>query len=157
MIEDAKTVSYSLHVAQRDKCDKPYWLHPQRVADAMETADEKIVAYLHDVVEDTTCTLADLRTRGYTDEVIEALDAITRRVLINPVTGERTPERYWEYIERCSHNDLARRVKIEDIVDNMRPERVPEDEAGKKEAESLTRKRYIPALDILRTTEDGED
>ena len=72
-----------------------------------------IVALLHDVVEDTPITLDDLRDKGYSDEIIVAIDALTRR----------TDETYSAYIERLSNNKLARRVKIADLQHNLDPER----------------------------------
>ena len=88
------------HHEQYDKIGAPYILHPVFVADQMDTEDETIVALLHDVVEDTPITLDDLRDKGYSDEIIVAIDALTRR----------TDETYSAYIERLSNNKLARRV-----------------------------------------------
>ncbi len=80
----------------------------------MDTEDETIVALLHDVVEDTPITLDDLRDKNYSDEIVVAIDALTRR----------TGETYSAYIERLSNNKLARRVKIADLRHNLQPERV---------------------------------
>lgn len=103
-----------LHHEQYDKIGAPYILHPVFVADQMDTEDETIVALLHDVVEDTPITLDDLRDKGYSDEIIVAIDALTRR----------TGETYSAYIERLSNSKLARRVKIADLRHNLQPERV---------------------------------
>lgn len=102
-----------LHHGQYDKIGAPYILHPIFVADQMDTEDETIVALLHDVLEDTPITLNDLRNRGYLDEIVAAIDALTRR----------TGETYSAYIERLSNNKLARRVKIADLQHNLDPER----------------------------------
>ena len=101
------------HHEQYDTIGAPYILHPVFVADQMDTEDETIVALLHDVVEDTPITLDDLRDKGYSDEIIVAIDALTRR----------TDETYSAYIERLSNNKLARRVKIADLQHNLDPER----------------------------------
>lgn len=101
------------HHEQYDKIGVPYILHPVFVADQMDTEDETIVALLHDVVEDTPITLDDLRDKGYSDEIVVAIDALTRR----------TDETYSAYIERLSNNKLARRVKIADLQHNLDPER----------------------------------
>ena len=102
------------HHERYDKIGAPYILHPVFVADQMDTEDETIVALLHDVVEDTPITLDDLRDKGYSDEIVVAIDALTRR----------TGETYSAYIERLSNNKLARRVKIADLRHNLQPERV---------------------------------
>lgn len=102
-----------LHHGQYDKIGAPYILHPVFVAEQMDTEKATIVALLHDVIEDTSITLNDLRNRGYLDEIVAAIDALTRR----------TGETYSAYIERLSNNKLARRVKIADLQHNLDPER----------------------------------
>lgn len=91
--------------------DEPYIYHPARVANRMEQYDESgiAVAYLHDVVEDTSFTLDDLRREGFNDEILEAVDAITRR----------KGEKYFDYIRRLSSNPIAKRVKIADLQENL--------------------------------------
>lgn len=121
------------HHEQYDKIGAPYILHPVFVADQMDTEDETIVALLHDVVEDTPITLDDLRDKGYSDEIIVAIDALTRR----------TDETYSAYIERLSNNKLARRVKIADLRHNLQPERVA------MFGNTSLVKRYQKALRIL--------
>ena len=68
-----------VHHGQYDKLGVPYVLHPVAVAEHMTTENEILVALLHDVVEDTSVTLDDLRDRGYSDEVVAAVDILTRR------------------------------------------------------------------------------
>ena len=80
----------------------------------MTTEKEILAALLHDVVEDTYVTLDDLRDRGYSDEVVAAVDILTRR----------SGEPYSIYIERVSTNELARRVKLADLRHNLQPDRV---------------------------------
>jgi (p)ppGpp synthase/HD superfamily hydrolase len=76
-----------------------------------ETA--RIVAVLHDSLEDTSVTLADLQAAGYSDEICEAVDCLTRR----------PGEPYDSMIARVAANPLARRVKLADLEDNMDPTR----------------------------------
>ena len=97
-----------VHHGQYDKLGVPYVLHPVAVAEQMTTEKEILVALLHDVVEDTSVTLDDLRDRGYSDEVVAAVDILTRR----------SGEPYSTYIERVSTNELARRVKLADLRHN---------------------------------------
>ena len=89
----------------------PYIVHPLRVAARFSLCDNihKIVAILHDVVEDTPVTLKDLEEH-FSAEVIAAVDAISKR----------DGEKYFDYIERCKQNMVARSVKIVDIHDNMK-------------------------------------
>jgi hypothetical protein len=58
-------------------------------------------------------TLADLQVAGYTDEICEAVDCLTRR----------PGESYSDMITRVEANPLARRVKLADLEDNMDPNR----------------------------------
>lgn len=90
--------------------DEPYVHHPARVAGRLSESDEIgiSVAYLHDVVEDTECTLDDLRL-SFRPEIVEAVDAITRR----------EGEKYFDYIVRLSSNPIAKRVKIADLQENL--------------------------------------
>lgn len=107
------------HVDQVDKVGKPYILHPLRMmmrlaaqqssTDAPTATDAQIVAVLHDVVEDTTITLDELRAVGFSAQIVEALDCVTRR----------ETESYSEFIERSQSNELARIVKLADLEDNM--------------------------------------
>lgn len=122
-----------LHHGQYDKIGAPYILHPVFVAEQMDTEKATIVALLHDVIEDTSITLDDLRDKGYSDEIIVAIDALTRR----------TGETYSAYIERLSNNKLARRVKIADLRHNLQPERVA------MFGNTSLVKRYQKALRIL--------
>ncbi len=90
--------------------------------------DEAVVGLLHDVVEDTEITLEELIGHGLDNRQHEALEAITRR----------DGEPYFNYIERVSHNQIATRVKVADLFDNLIGDPGP----------SLT-KRYLKALRIL--------
>jgi len=103
------------HYGQYDKSGQPYILHPLAVMNKMETYVEKIVAVLHDIIEDTPLTLLELKHEGdFSDEVIEAVDAITKR------EGESSND----YYRRLMINPLAVIVKIGDIEHNMSPDRL---------------------------------
>jgi (p)ppGpp synthase/HD superfamily hydrolase len=90
--------------------DEPYVHHPVRVANRLDQDDEIgiAVAFLHDVVEDTKYTLDDLRL-AFRDEIVQAVDAITKR----------KGEKYFDYIRRLSSNPIAKRVKIADLQENL--------------------------------------
>src|SRR5512133_2654196 len=85
-LEDAVELATRVHRGQVDKAGQPYILHPLRVMLGLETEEEQLVGVLHDVVEDSgkkdpakAVTLDDLRNLGYSQEVITALDCVTRR------------------------------------------------------------------------------
>ena len=115
MVQKALTMAYKAHMNQVDKGGAPYILHPVYVALSVQGEDEKIVALLHDIVEDTEVTLEDLRKEGFSERVIEAVDAITHR-----------GEDYFEYIRRVKKNPLATKVKIADLKHNMDTSRLTE-------------------------------
>lgn len=54
-------------------------LHPMRVMMTRENEIERICAVLHDVVEDSDITFNDLRSEGFSEEVIDVLDCLTKR------------------------------------------------------------------------------
>lgn len=103
------------HKGQVDKGDSPYIEHPFRVMNQMDTEEEKIVGVLHDAVEDSNLTLEDLSLVGFSDLIIEAVDAITKR------EGEDIQH----YLSRVMDNPIALKVKIADMTDNMDLTRIP--------------------------------
>jgi len=135
-LEAAIQLAVEMHSGQFDRAGKPYILHPLRVMFA-SPADEtsRIIAVLHDVVEDTPITFDDLRQRGFSEAIIAALDCLTRR----------DDETYAEFIERAANNPLARPVKIADIEDNMDVRRLHV--FSEKDQERL--KRYLLAWQRL--------
>ena len=60
-IEKALQIAARAHEGQKDKDGQPYILHPLRVMNAVEDEPVKVVAVLHDVIEDTSVTADDLR------------------------------------------------------------------------------------------------
>jgi (p)ppGpp synthase/HD superfamily hydrolase len=126
-IEDAILIAVKAHFGQVDKQGVPYILHPLRVMFAMETDEERIVAVLHDVVEDTPTTLGYLHDCNFSPEVIAAIDALT----------QREGEVYTDFTLRAKADPLARLVKTADIQDNVN--RLTPELAGMRE-------RYTRAL-----------
>src|SRR5277367_2313821 len=78
-LEDAIALAVEAHRGQTEKAGQPYILHVLRVMFRCETEVERIVAVLHDVVEDTGRSFDDLRRLGYSEEVLAALDCVTKR------------------------------------------------------------------------------
>jgi (p)ppGpp synthase/HD superfamily hydrolase len=108
-LEHAIALATNAHKGQQDKNGSPYILHPLRLMTRMGSAIDKIVAVLHDVVEDTPVTIRDLKEKGFSSDVLDAVDCLTRR----------KDETYDAFIERCKANPIAMRVKIADLEDNM--------------------------------------
>lgn len=127
------------HKEQVDKSGAPYIEHLIRVAGKVKQTDEKIVALLHDVVEDTDTTLSEIKSLGATEEIIEALDLLTHKKGSN----------YNDYIRSIAKNTLALTVKLADLADNTDPQRMEKLPYDLKQ--KLT-KKYELALSILHDT-----
>src|SRR5258705_3220665 len=93
----------------------------------VESIAEKIVAVLHDVVEDSDWTLAALRREGFPSSVLAALDGVTRR----------SRESYEHFIARSGRNPMAKRVKLADLEDNMDVRRL--EKVNPKDAKRLSK------------------
>ncbi|VEE21976.1 metal dependent phosphohydrolase [Streptococcus equinus] len=104
----AHEIAKRAHKGQVDKAGAPYILHPETVASFVTKDDEKIVAYLHDVIEDTPCQLRDLENAGFSSEIIKAVDLLTRK----------TGQSYKQYLKLVKTNELARVVKLADLKYN---------------------------------------
>ena len=123
------------HEGQTDKAGKPYIEHPLRVMNQVESEEEKIVAVLHDIVEDTDISLNDLRNEGFSEEVVSAVECLTKQ----------DGENYDSYIERISFNPLAVKIKLADLEDNSDLTRLPE--VTDKDLERI--EKYDKALEKL--------
>ena len=109
-LERAIQIATQAHAGFRDKGGNIYILHPIAVMMRCETNEEKIVAILHDVVEDSEWTFDALLKEGFSAEVVEALKSVTK---------EAKDEDYDSFIQRCSNNKIGRNVKIADLRDNL--------------------------------------
>lgn len=139
LLSEAIILATKAHDGQVDKGLQPYILHSLRVALRMETEEERIVAVLHDVIEDTFLH-PSLIFEMFGQEIMSAVLAISRQ----------PKEVYIDYIHRCSKNPLAKKVKIADLLENMSPSRL----AALPESEQGIVKRYEKALHILSTKEE---
>jgi len=104
------------HREQRDKGrpNLPYFTHPIRVMAAFDDPVLQMIAVLHDAVEDTPLTLAQIREAGGPDRIVAGVEAMTHR------RGEPDNE-YWA---RLRANPDALAVKLADIEDNADPVRL---------------------------------
>jgi (p)ppGpp synthase/HD superfamily hydrolase len=115
-LQRALEITVESHKDQKQKDGTPYALHPIRLSMSLQSEEQKIVALLHDVVEDTDWKFEDLVGEGFSENVIEALRLLTHT--------DGSP--YPDYIERLSTNTLAKAVKKADLTDNMDLKRIPE-------------------------------
>lgn len=139
-LEDAISIAALAHKGQTDKAGNPYLLHPLRMMMQMKSEAAMMVAVLHDVVEDADWTLEQLRERGFSEEVLTAVDCVTNR----------TGESYEEFIERVQTNSIAKQVKIADLEDNMNIRRI--NEISPKDLERL--EKYHKSWRLLTNAEN---
>jgi hypothetical protein len=133
----AALIAAEAHLGQLDEAGAPYIYHPMQLAMATADHDERTVALLHDVVEDTSWTLDALAREGYGEPILRALDALTRR----------SDERYEDFIARIAHDRLATRVKLLDLAHNSDLSRLP---GPPSEADLARLERYRAATVTLQ-------
>ncbi|MFG6203504.1 HD domain-containing protein [Pseudomonas retamae] len=107
-LERAIAIAATAHAGQVDKGGAPYILHPLKVMLRMTTLEERIVAVLHDVVEDCGVSLDDLRKEGFSEDVLSAIESVTK------VPGES----YEDFVDRAVQNPIGRAVKLADLEEN---------------------------------------
>ena len=131
----ALKLCFEAHKNQVDKAGLPYVFHPFHLAEQMKDEASTVTALLHDVVEDTDYTLADLRVMGFSAEVLSALALLTH--------DDAVP--YLEYIRQLSRNPIARAVKLADLAHNSDLSRLEQiTDADRKRAE-----KYQEAIRLL--------
>lgn len=120
----ALNFAHQAHLGQVDKAGAKYIDHPMRVADRMDTKEEKVVALLHDVVEDNASVTIEEICSEFGFKTASAVDAITHR----------KGESWSDYLSRVKKNDMAKKVKIADLIDNS----------------NLSRFNVVEAKDVMR-------
>ena len=108
MIDIALAIAKKAHAGQVDKAGVDYIQHPLYVASQVKTEQEKAVALLHDVLEDSDITAADLLAYGLSNEVVAAVQTLTKK----------KGQSYQDYLEKVKSNNLARVVKLADLKHN---------------------------------------
>lgn len=121
-LQKAIKIATDAHYGQVDQTGEPYILHPMRVMLRFPPGDDlhRMVAILHDVLEDTNVTFTNLVDIGIPMSAVDAVDALTR--------GKNEP--YDSYLTRVENNEVATQVKIYDMQDNLDASRLahlPED------------------------------
>ena len=135
--EKAIQIAIKVHEGQVDKGGNDYINHPIRVSENCSLDEEKIVALLHDTIEDGDITADYLLMQGFPHDIVDAVLSVSRN----------KDEDYFDFIQRCKVNPIGCRVKIADLKDNMDITRLKE--LTHKDIERL--KKYHKAYNILRT------
>ena len=107
MTKRAMTIAYIAHHGQVDKVGVPYIFHPIHLAEQMDDEISCCVALLHDTVEDTDVTLADLE-KEFPPAVIDALRLLTH---------DKDTD-YFDYVRQIKTNPIALKVKFADLAHN---------------------------------------
>ena len=123
MLNKAIEIANRVHTGQFDKGGEPYILHPLRVMLSLNNEVERICAVLHDVVEDSELSFEDLRSEGFSEEILNVIDCLTKRPI----------ESYEDFIDRIIGNETACRVKLADLCDNMNVSRIKDPSEKDKE------------------------
>ena len=131
----ALKLCFEAHKDQKDKSGIPYVFHPFHLAEQMETEDTVTVALLHDVVEDTSYTLADLSEMGFSQPVITALSLLTHDDGMD----------YMEYVRAIKNDPIAKAVKLADLRHNSDLTRL--DVVDEKAL--ARRSKYLTAIELL--------
>ena len=108
MYDIALNIATKAHKGQVDKNGVDYIEHPKFVSSLCDNPNEKIVALLHDVIEDTDVILDELATYGFSSEILIAIDLLTKK--------EDVPNDV--YLSNIKKNILAKNVKIADLKHN---------------------------------------
>ena len=138
----AMIIAYNSHKNQVDRAGVPYIYHPIHLAEQMDTETECIVALLHDVVEDTDVTFANLE-KYFSKEIIDILKLLTHDKSID----------YLDYIQKIKDNPIAKKIKIADIIHNSDETRL--DKITPKDI--IRRNKYQKALMLLEENNEKEN
>lgn len=143
MLSKAIAIATEAFEGKQDDNGHPYIDHAMRVMDKMQTETEKIVAALHDVVEESEVSLHDLQDMGFSREVVEAVGILTKRKDMT----------YFDYIDDIGCSKLCSKVKIAEIEDNLDLPRVKQMSFQTYSPQSRAKK----ALAILKNEDTDND
>lgn len=117
-----------------DKGGMPYILHIIYVYRHVNTIEEKVIALLHDVIEDKKVSEKDLIEIGFPEKIVTDVSLLTR---VKPID-------YQEYIDNIVKKGTrdALNVKLADLENNMDISRI-----SNPTVEDIDRvkRRYVPA------------
>ena len=109
-LHKAITIACDAHQGQSSINGEPYILHPLRLLIKAKSNEEKIIAVLHDVIEKSNISLADLKNKGFDQNIISSIDSLSRR----------RSESYFDYIDRLMQNRISVKIKLLDLADNIK-------------------------------------
>ena len=133
----AVLTAHRAHMGQVDKGGNPYISHPIAVAALLRDTEQQVIAYLHDVVEDTDMTFEELLGLGFTQRIVNSVKLLTKQEDVS----------YEDYILAIKKDNNACAVKIADITDNMDLRRIPS--PRREDFERI--KKYKKALAVLQS------
>ena len=135
LYDRALHIAIRAHKGQKDKSGREYVIHPIRVAEQCKNPKAKIVALLHDTIEDTDVTANYLREQGFPEEIIEGVLSVTKR----------DGETYDDFVKRAAENPIGKEVKKADLEDNLDISRLKE--ISETDVERL--RKYLRAWQYL--------
>ena len=135
MVDLALSIARKAHEGQLDKAGVDYIEHPIYVASQVDTEEEKAVALLHDVIEDSPVSAEELLQAGLPETVVTAVQILTKK----------KEQDYQTYLETVKKNPLVRVVKLADLKHNSDLSRLSS--ITEKDKERL--KKYKKAIDFL--------
>lgn len=136
LLEKALQIAIDVHIYQVDKAGRAYIFHPIRVSNKCSTDEERIVALLHDTIEDGYVTEYYLMLEGFPRNIVDAVLSVTRN----------KDESYEDFIKRSKLNPIGRQVKLHDLEDNMDITRL--NELAESDIERLN--KYLRAYRYLK-------
>ena len=136
LFDRAMQIAIRAHMGQKDKAGRDYVMHPIRVAERCKDPRAKIVALLHDTIEDTPVTAEYLRGEGFPEEIVRGVLSVTKL---------NDDEEYDDFVAKAAENAIGREVKIADLEDNMDIRRLKE--INDKDVERL--RKYLRAWQYL--------
>ena len=135
MVDLALSIARQAHEGQLDKAGVDYIEHPIYVASQVDTEEEKAVALLHDVIEDSSVTAEELLNAGLPETVVTAIQILSKK----------KGQDYQTYLENVKSNPLARVIKLADLKHNSDLSRLSS--VTDKDLERL--EKYKKAIDYL--------
>lgn len=124
----AEKLASEAHAGQFRRTGEPYIEHPRAVVSRVsDDPDAQVVAWLHDVIEDTDVTAEKLNAAGIPHHLVEAVSLVTK------TKGKS----YEDYLEDIAASPLATKVKIADMLSNLADN--PTDRQIRKYAKGLLR------------------
>lgn len=135
LLETAIRMAVNTHYGKTEKSGEPYIFHLLRVMNSVDTVEEKVVAILHGMLNDSLLVADRLREQGIPEDIMQTLQLL----------ASDFPDSYEEYIQRVADNPLAKAVKIADLKDSINLLQ----QYCSSEREKLRMEKYSKALQYL--------